>query len=205
MQEVPKSTRIHRTLQPIEMERESQKEIPERDAEQQRRQRASDRERRVPDVAPPRVCDLVAEAESDRPQNERREHKEHRRIKRGEGSRVEQRPGREGCPPAQDEPDLIALPDGLDRPEQRPTLLVGAPDEPEDRTEAEVEPVRDGKADEQRSEKGPPDEAQRFVIEHGDSPSRARQWVSSSLVVSGCAGPGSFSIGTGSRVRGLGQ
>src|SRR5262249_24470626 len=107
------------------------------------------------------------EVESHRPQDERRQQREHRQVEPGERGRVQQRPGRKRGAAAEDEPDLVALPDRLDGAEQHPALVVVATDEAERRADAEIEAVRDREADQQCAEDPPPDQPQRLVVRHG--------------------------------------
>src|SRR6516164_654600 len=150
------------------MERTTEKEIAESHTEEQCRHRAADRERPIAAVTPAGLRELAAVGEADRAQDERDQQQEHREVEPGEGGRVEERPGRKHRATAQDEPHLVALPHRLDRFEQRPALIVAAPDEAEGRADAQIEAVHHGEADEEDSQDEPPDQPQYFVVEHVD-------------------------------------
>jgi len=65
---------------------------------------------------------------------------------------------------AEDEPDLVAVPDRADAVEQGPPLQVAVGEGQVEDPHAHVEAIGDGKADEQDAKQRPPDQAQRGVI-----------------------------------------
>src|SRR5690606_27361067 len=79
----------------------------------------------------------------------------------------------EGGAAAEDEPDLVALPDRPDRVDENAPLPVVAADEVKQHGDAQIEAVEDGETDEEHAQKAPPDDAQRFVIERHDRSSRS--------------------------------
>ena len=166
-QKTKESAGVDRSLELIEMKRQSEEEISEGHAEQERRHRPAEEQRPVPGVSPAGISDLIAVTESDRSQDERDQQHEHRQIQPREGRRIQQRPGGKHRAACEDEPHLVAIPHRLDRLEQRPPLLVGASHEAERGADTEIEPIHDRKADQERAEDQPPDHPERFIVGHG--------------------------------------
>ncbi len=122
----------------IEVERDAQKQVAESDAEDQRRHGAADEEAPVPRAAPARIGNLAAVVEADRTQKQREQRQDQRHVEAGERRRVDERPRRERRAARGNEPDLVALPVRTDRVEHDATLVIVAPDEGQQRADAEV-------------------------------------------------------------------
>src|SRR5690606_29919897 len=92
-------------------------QVAEGDAEDQRRYCAADEQAPVPGLAPARIVDLAPIVETDRPEEECPQHRQHGPVKAAEGGGIHQRPGGEDGATTGDEPDLVAVPvraDGVD-------------------------------------------------------------------------------------------
>ncbi len=137
--------------------------IADRDAEQQRRDGAAGEQRPVPCRPPARIVALGAVLERHRPHDEGREDHEHRQVEAREADRIERRPGGEDRAAAEDEPHLVALPDRADGVDGDPAFDIAAPDEGQQRAHPHVEPVGQGKADQQHAKQAPPDHAQQLI------------------------------------------
>ena len=143
------------------MEGHALQRVADRDAEDQRRHRAADEQRPVPDPCARQRSRAWSVFEADRAQDQREQHQEHRKVEAGEAQRIERRPGREDRAAAQDEPDLVAFPDRADGVDGDAPFVVGLGDEGQQRADAHVEAVGDGEADQQDAQQYPPDQAQR--------------------------------------------
>ena len=166
MQQAEESPREHRTGELIEIKRQSEEQIPEGHAAQQRGHRPAHQERPVPGVAPARISDLVAIDKSRRTQDERHQQNKHGKIQARERGCVQPRPGREHRTAAENEPHLVAFPHRLDGFEQRATLLVGASHEAKDRPHPQIEAVQECESDQERPQDQPPDHPQSCVVGH---------------------------------------
>src|ERR1035437_5020217 len=82
--------------------RHALQQVSERDAEHQRRHETAGKQRVVPESSPARIHDLVAELETDRPQDQRRKHQEHRDVEARKGRRIDRRESGEYRPAAGD-------------------------------------------------------------------------------------------------------
>jgi hypothetical protein len=60
---------------------------------------------------------------------------------------------------------LVAFPDRADRVDRHPAFHIGLSDERQQRPNAEVKPVGQGKSDEQDTQQKPPDNAERVEID----------------------------------------
>ncbi len=149
----------------VDTEWNALQQIAERHAEYDARNEAAGEQRVIPERAPPRIGDLVAEIEAHRPQDQRGEHQKHGDIETGERRRVDRGPRRKYRAAAENEPHLIAFPERSDGVDRHPPLGVGARHERQQHRCPEIEAVHDGKADQQHPEEEPPDDPQRFVIE----------------------------------------
>ena len=150
----------------VEVEGHALQQVAEGDAEDQRRHGAADEQAPVPRRTPARVVDLAAVVEADRPEEERPEHGEHRPVEARERGCINERPGGEDGAAAGDEPHLVAVPVRTDGVDDDAPFGVAAPDEGQQRADAHVVPVHDGEADEQHADEQPPDDFQRFVVDH---------------------------------------
>ncbi len=149
----------------IDAERRALQEIADRDAEDERGNEPADEERVVPKRAPRGIVDLVSELEADGTHDERRQHEKYRDIEARERRCVNRRPGGEDRAAAEQQPDLVAVPDRTDRVDGDAPLDIASRDEGQQRRDAEVEAVHDGEADEQHAEEKPPDQAEDFVVD----------------------------------------
>ena len=168
IQELEERARIADAQVRVELERNALQQIPERDAEHERRHGAAHEDAPVPRVAPTRILDLASIVEADGAKEQREQREDQRNVKAGERGGVDERPGRERRAARGDEPDLVALPVGPDAVQHDPPLVVGAAHERQQRPDAEIHPVHDGEADEQDPDEGPPDELEGRVVEEVD-------------------------------------
>src|SRR5450759_3561502 len=122
------------------------------------------KQRVVPESSPARIHDLVAELETDRPQDQRRKHQEHRDVEARKGRRIDRRESGEYRPAAGDQPDLVTIPYRADRVDGNSSLGFRARDERQQGCDAEIEAVHDGEADQQHAEEQPPDHAKDVIV-----------------------------------------
>jgi hypothetical protein len=160
-----KAAAVKRAQHVVERKRHPLQQVSEGHPEDQRRHGAADDQAPVPGAAPARVGHLAAVLEAHRPEEQREEHEQECPVKAGEGRRVDQRPGCEERAAAGDEPDLVALPGGADAVDEHAALVVGFGHKGQQRPHPEVEPVHDGKADEQRAHEQPPDDLEGEIVE----------------------------------------
>ena len=153
---------VHRHQVLGQVEGHAQQHIAHRHTEEQRRGRAADEERPIPAAAPARALALGTVLEAYRAQDQRSEDGEHREVEAREADRVERRPSGEDRAAAEDEPDLVALPDGSDGVDHHAALDVGLADERQQRADPHVKAVGEREADQQHPEQRPPDQAENF-------------------------------------------
>ena len=126
------------------VERDTAENVPERDTEEQREQRARHREHHVPPVLPQRVVDLVAELDAEAAEEQQPQHEHQREIETAEARRVQGGKGGHHRPADAEEPHFVAVPHRPDRIDQ-PRPFVAVPPEPQvNRPQAEIEAVEDG-------------------------------------------------------------
>ncbi len=147
------------------MERHTFKRVADRDPENQRRHCAANKERPVPVPTPRYTLALRPILKSNRTEDQREQHQKHGKVEAGKAQRIKRGPRRKDRPAAQNEPDLIAFPNGTDRVDSDTPLGVGLRHEGQKRANAHVEPVGDGEADEEDTEQPPPDQAQRGIVD----------------------------------------
>ncbi len=151
------------------MKRYALQRVADRDAEDQRRNEPADEQCPVPRRPPAGILDLVAELEPDRPQDQRYQNQEHGDVEARKRGGIERRPGGERGAAAENEPHLIAFPNRIHAVDQRPPFGVGAGDQRQQHGDTQVDAVDDCETDQERSEKYPPENPERFVIEkHGN-------------------------------------
>jgi len=165
MEQAEQGSLVEGTQIAIEAEGNAGQHIADRDAEHQRGHEAADEQRPVPARAPRRVGLLGAIFEAHGPQDERGENEEHREVEAGEADRIDERPCREDRAAAEDEPDLVSLPCRADRVDDHAAFSIGLRDEGEEGGGAEIEPVRQGEADQQDAHQQPPDQPERFIVD----------------------------------------
>ena len=117
----------------------------------------------IPAAAPGGVFALAAELEGHRPQDEREQDGEHGQVEARERHRVQLRPGGEDGAAPQDQPDLVAFPDGADGVDDGAAFDIGACDEGQQRADAQVKAVGHRIADQQHAHQCPPDQAQHLI------------------------------------------
>ena len=155
----------------IEVKGHAEEQVAEGDAEHDGRHRAPDKEPPVPGIAPARIGHLAPIVDPDRPEEEGEQREYQGGVEARESRRVDERPRGEGRARGRDEPHLVALPGRADRVDHDPPLLVGAPDERQQRAYPQVPAVGQGEADEQHPDEQPPDDLERFVVEdHAGAP-----------------------------------
>jgi hypothetical protein len=101
---------------------------------------------------------LLRKSKPNRTQDQRGEHQEHGDVEAGERGGVDRRPSREHRAAAEDQPDLIALPDRPDGVDGDAPLDVLTCHIRQQHRHSQVEAVHDGEADQEHAEKQPPDE-----------------------------------------------
>ena len=171
IQQVEERSFVERPQGFIETKRHSLQNVAERHAEHQRRHEAGDEQRPVPHVAPARIDQFVAERESHRSQDQRRQHQEHGDVETGERHGIEWRPRRKDGPAAEDEPHLVALPDRFDGFKESAAFFVGPAQEAKQHADAEIEAVSDCETGQQHAQQCPPDHSQQFIFGHQCAPS----------------------------------
>ena len=168
MEQADQRAFVERAQIAIEAEGNACQHIADRDAEHQRGHEPAHEQRPVPAAPPCRIGPLGAIFEADRPQDQRRQHKEHGQIEAREADRIDKRPGRKYRAAAENEPNLVALPGRADRVDHHAPLFIGLANERQQRCHAKIEPVGERKADEQHAHQEPPDDAQGFVVDRGN-------------------------------------
>jgi hypothetical protein len=123
----------------VGIERHAVEEVREPDAPDERRTDAADGVRPHPDGAPTRARALRAPLERDHADDQEDEHEQQGDVEAGEHRRVPRREGGEGGASRDDEPDLVAVPDGPDRLEHDSALALVAGQERQQHADAEVE------------------------------------------------------------------
>jgi hypothetical protein len=114
-------------------------EAGEADPPEQRGSEAADRVRPGPERAPARCLALRAPFERDDADDQEEEDEQQREVEAREHRRVPDRERRERGAARDDQPDLVPVPDRLDRPQRGAPLLVVTRDEREQHPDAEVE------------------------------------------------------------------
>ncbi|MNO02325.1 hypothetical protein D3C81_2226930 [compost metagenome] len=73
-------------------------------------------------------------------------------------------PRRENRAAAEDQPDLVAFPYRADAIDDDPSFQIGAADERQQDTAAQVKTIGQGKAHQQDADQAPPDQAQSVIV-----------------------------------------
>jgi hypothetical protein len=161
----------------VEAEGHALEQIAESHPEDQRRHRPADEEAPVPGAPPGGVVDLAAVIKAHRAEEQRPQHRQHRPVEAREGGGIHQRPGRKDGAAAGDEPHLVAVPVGADGIDDDPPFGVVLADEGQQRSDAHVVAIHDGEAHQQHPDEQPPDQFERCVIQHFETP-RDQAWAS---------------------------
>ncbi len=106
----------------------------------------------MPRIAP-------AELEGDAAQHEAEQHRDQRRIERGQDDRIGQREGGHQAPAAQHQPGLVAVPDRRDAVHRDVPLMADLEAGEED-ADAQIEAVHDDIGDDREADDPGPDDGE---------------------------------------------
>ena len=170
VQQLEEVSGIEQTQVFIDVERHALQQVAEGHTNHQRRHEATDEDAPVPHVAPAGVLDLGTVVKTDRTEEQRSQHQNHRHIEARERCGVNHRPGREQRAAGGDQPHLVTVPVRSDGVDHNPTLGVVTAEETGEHAHPHVEPVGDSEANQQNANQQPPDKTQYFIIDHLTTP-----------------------------------
>ncbi|AAN79286.1 Hypothetical protein c0813 [Escherichia coli CFT073] len=120
-------------------------QVTERYTNHQRRNEATNEDAPVPHVTPAGFFNLGAVVKTDRTEEQRRQHEDHRHIEAGERSGIDHRPGSKQCAACGDQPNLVTVPVWCDGVNHNSTLGVVTTEETGEHAHPHVETVSDCK------------------------------------------------------------
>ncbi|CGW62102.1 Uncharacterised protein [Salmonella enterica subsp. enterica serovar Typhi] len=144
VQQLEEVTGIVQTQILIHMERYALQQVAKGHANHQRRHKATDEHAPVPHVAPARVFNLGTVIKTDRTEEQRRQHQDHRHIETGERRGVNHRPGSKQRAARGDQPHLVTVPVRGDRVNHNSTFGIVTTEETGEHPHPHVEPIGDG-------------------------------------------------------------
>ena len=144
-------------------------DVAERDAHQERRENAREREAGVPQDTPPGHRLLAPELNRDGAENQGEQEEDERVVEAREDGRVHFRKGREQRAAAGHQPDLVPVPHRADRVQHQPPVLVLFRKQMQN-ADAQIEPVEDRITGQQDADQRVPDHMEIEEVHFGRNP-----------------------------------
>ena len=148
------------------MKRHALQQVAERHANHQRRHEAAEENAPVPQLTPAHIFDFRAVVKTDRAEEKRGQHQNHRHIEAGKGRRIDHWPGGEQRAAGGDQPHLVAVPVRRDTVNHDAAFGIGATQNARQHSHAHIETVGDREANQQHADQQPPDKTYNFIIQH---------------------------------------
>ena len=130
----------------VRVDGQTRDQVAQRDPEHERGKQAADRQRAAPQPAPAWPVDLAAELEGHAADDQRHQQQHEREVARREPGGVPVGEGGEDRRTADDQPDLVAVPERADGVDRHPALASGPAEDPVQHPDTEVEALQDEEA-----------------------------------------------------------